>query len=62
MMSSQIRRLLPYSGCIERAMASRSRKGIMPLSSALLRLHLAYCNWLWGGKCRKAVGLLDSQK
>ncbi|GAB0176521.1 hypothetical protein GRJ2_000117300 [Grus japonensis] len=46
-------------GCIKRSVTSRSREGILPLCSALVRPHLEYCIQLWGPQYRREVELLE---
>ncbi|GAB0180844.1 cAMP-dependent protein kinase inhibitor alpha [Grus japonensis] len=46
-------------GCIKSSMTSRSREGILPLCSALVRPHLEYCIQLWGPQYRRAMELLE---
>jgi len=45
-------------GCIKSSMASRSTEVILPLYSALVRLHLEYCLQLWSPQHRKHMDLL----
>ncbi|PKU41432.1 hypothetical protein llap_8260 [Limosa lapponica baueri] len=46
-------------GCIKRSGASRSRKVILPLFSALLRPHLEYCIQLWSPQHQQNMDLLE---
>jgi len=46
-------------GCIKRSVASRSREGILPLCSALLKPHLESCAQLWSPQHRKDTDLLE---
>ena len=46
-------------GCISRRAASREREVIIPLHSALVRLHREYCIQAWGLQHRKDEELLE---
>jgi len=58
-MCSQPRRPTVCWTAIKRSVASRSREGILPLCSALVRPRLESCIHLWSPQHRKGVDLLE---
>ena len=58
-MCTRSQRANPILGCIKTNVASRSREGILPLSSTVVRPHVEYCIQLWSHQHKKDMDLLE---